>query len=240
MSVAQTSYRYWRSRGCTAQSAITKARTDTQPRYNYKPNRLGAFATDPKQVTFSVERECLRYARKDYADKVLRLDHTGHYADAYQDEIYRGIVIQLSAHKGKSRFLAAYEESQSGYVVIERNTVWDDQIGAARRADQLAERNAEEARDYDSAWQAGTLYGTKLAEIRQIRKEALEILASRKRVIDPVARKALGDRVLYMVSVIQAKRQENDLLKAGEATSHWFNPNDPALMAAFVEGLENY
>jgi hypothetical protein len=68
----------------------------------------------------------------------------------------------------------------------------------------------------------------------------LEILASRKRVIDPVARKALGDRVLYMVSVIQAKRQENDLLKAGEATSHWFNPNDPALMAAFVEGLENY
>ena len=238
MSVAQTSYRYWRSRGYSAQSAVAKARTDTQSRFTSKPGRFGGFGTDPKASIYCVESSPNCAMRKDWADKIANLQHKGHYADAFQGETYRGIVIQISAHNGEARYLAGYVESQGDFVLIERDTVWTDQLGAAHRADQLAERNAEESREHDSAWQAGSQYASNLSDIKTSRREALAILQSRKAIADPVARQALADRVQSLIDDIAKLRAENVELKDGNAEGFWFYPS-VKLLESFNEGANS-
>ena len=238
MSVAKTSYRYWRSRGYNAQSAAAKARTDTQARFASKPGRFGGFGHDSTAKVYCVESSPNCTMRKEWANKIADLLHTGHYADAFQDETYRGIVIQIPAHNGEARYLAGYVESQGNYVIVERDTVWTDQLSAARRADQLAERNAEESREHDAAWQAGSQYALNLSDIKTSRREALAILQSRKAIADPVARKALADRVQSLIDDIAKLRAENVELKDGSAEGFWFYPS-VKLLESFNEGAQS-
>lgn len=81
-----------------------------------------------------------------YADTIITLHHTGWYCDFYHDETYRGIVYRLTGRKGAERFIAGYVESFNDSIVVDLSHFWDDEIGAAREADRLAEYHAEESR----------------------------------------------------------------------------------------------
>jgi predicted nucleic acid-binding Zn-ribbon protein len=53
-------------------------------------------------------------------------------------------------------------------------------IDAARMADSFAERQAEEARERDEAWQAGSRFAELGEEIKEVRREALRLIAEFK------------------------------------------------------------
>lgn len=82
------------------------------------------------------------------------VDHRGWFADAFQDETYRGKVWRLP----HGLFLAGYSESEgSGYSVLcargNNLETFDSLRDAIYAADHLAERMAEEAREYSERWQ---------------------------------------------------------------------------------------
>ena len=84
-----------------------------------------------------------------------------------------GLVYQLPARKGQSRFVAAYQvgDTDSG-ALIDFGTIYtsasgaggtwgsaqddDDARDAARAADSMAKAAAEAEREYQTAWQAGS------------------------------------------------------------------------------------
>jgi hypothetical protein len=139
-----------------------------------------------------------------FADDIARLrgcwrsiDHTGWYADAFQDETFRGAVFQITGKARGARFVAGYRESCSEGFVVDLGEVYsatpDDQCGcdprdndaaldAARAADRFAEREAEKAREYSEAWSAGSQWADLKQGEADERREALAIAAEAKAV----------------------------------------------------------
>lgn len=107
----------------------------------------------------------------DAAD-IVRLRHTGWYADTHQEGLYVGHVWQLPARGGASQYVAGYVEQSgglprsidarraTGYVVLEHDgrglVTYADKENAARAADALAESAAAEAREYSERWTAAS------------------------------------------------------------------------------------
>ena len=60
---------------------------------------------------FETEEQGLRNSQA--ACELIKLDHTGWYADSYQENLCGGLVAQLPSRKGKARFVAGYQFSQS-------------------------------------------------------------------------------------------------------------------------------
>jgi hypothetical protein len=114
-----------------------------------------------------------------WADESLRLRHTGWYSDNYAEETFRGAIFRLSAERGKERFVAGYGESMSDGFVLDLSEVWnDDQFGAAREADRLAENAAEDAREYE-AKESATLRIEDIADdLKSIRTDILTLCHS--------------------------------------------------------------
>ena len=111
-----------------------------------------------------------------YSDALARLGHTGWYCDTFQDDTYRGAVLQLASRRGRRVFLAAYQESANdGFRVDTRGGTYDDETDAAHAADGFARHWAEEARAYDEAWQAGARYGELGENIKEDRRAALAL-----------------------------------------------------------------
>lgn len=230
----QSSYRHFRAKGFRASSALERARTDSQSRYVSKPRQFGAFGRDPKRKTFYVEKEVAKTMRTRYADEIASMRHTGWFTDECESGTLRGVVVQIPAHNGESRYLAGYEESDNGGLVIERDTVWTDETGAAHRADQLAERGAEESREHDRAYRAGTLYADNLEATGHIRKQALAVLKARKAVSDPDERRLLAETVQDHLDDIARLRSENETLRSGDYDGCSFYTSDD-LMSTFYD-----
>lgn len=117
------------------------------------------------------------------ADDIIRLRHTGWYADTDGSRTYVPHVWQLPARKGNEQYVAGYMESDggdraaSGYCVLEHDgaklVIYDTKEDAAHAANRLAEDDAEEAREYDGRWQEASradvdrdIARTELAEAR--------------------------------------------------------------------------
>lgn len=89
-----------------------------------------------------------------WCDKVARLSHRGWYvSDAFQDETARGVVLKM-AH---GRFAAGIADpfnfndgKMSGACIVDTSETFEDEHEAARRADGMAERYAENARECDA------------------------------------------------------------------------------------------
>lgn len=82
-----------------------------------------------------------------YADEIVRLGHTGWYADndcGSIDGTIRGIVESLP----HGRFLEGYECSETGERVLFLDCIYEDEKEAARGADHEAARIAEIEREY--------------------------------------------------------------------------------------------
>jgi hypothetical protein len=118
---------------------------------------------------------------------------TGYYVDAERiGETIRGEVWQLPARKGRAVYVAAVTDAfneKPRRVYLRKadlefgevgGSPWgeDDgaKRGAARFADGRAGREAEEARDYDSAWSAGSMWRDRKDERDSIRREALALV----------------------------------------------------------------
>lgn len=118
---------------------------------------------------------------------IIRLRYTGWYADAHESEIYRGHVWQLPARDGTPRYVAGYVEDQGGddgtraggYVVLECDrgalVMYDEKEDAARAGDALAERMAEDAREYDERWQEARRHDDERDDARgELKRAALD------------------------------------------------------------------
>lgn len=166
-----------------------------------------------------------------------------------------GLVYQLPARKGRSRFVAAYQNgcNDSG-ALIDFGTVYISEPGrtwgsgqdddaareAARAADHMAEKAAESEREYQTAWRAGSDYAEKGQDIAQTRKELLAILAERRAVKGngeyPALCAAIRSQVESLLETIAEARTKRADLANGDAEELYFWTGDKRLQAAFCEG----
>ena len=114
-----------------------------------------------------------------HCDEVCRsIRHTGWFADAFQDQTYRGVILKLGA-----RFVAGYvaSDGDGDGQVWDRSTVYGDATSAALAADSLAQHGAEEDREENELWHAAKLADERLSEC----ESALQ--ADRTRLVDGLA-----------------------------------------------------
>lgn len=115
---------------------------------------------------------------------------------------------------------------------------------AARRADRLAENMAEKEREYNRAWQAGSLWAERGEDIAHERSAVKAMLAERKlakaRGFDfPAICATIVDRVSKSLGEIASARKDRAALMAGDYSERdyylGFYPSNE-LRAAFNEG----
>ena len=92
----------------------------------------------------------------------------------------------------------------------------DSEKEAARLADSMAEKGAEEAREYSEAWQAGSDYSHTVEEISQNRKDAIELIKAlrnhRREKVEPVICQTLRTRVKEYIRDIRGLKAQRDNL----------------------------
>lgn len=90
----------------------------------------------------------MRWTWCDEVEGVQRsIDHTGWFCDDYQDQNIRGVVFRLPHRRG---FLAGWSMGESMASSIDFH-VYSDEMDAALAADSMAERAAEDEREYQSS-----------------------------------------------------------------------------------------
>ena len=116
------------------------------------------------------------------------IDHTGWYTrfEDYSEKTC-GVVFQLPARNGKPRYVAGFSDpanktNERSSASVSFDQFFDDKMGAARAADRLAELMAEESREYDEAWCAGSQYTDFARDIATLRKEALATIQDAKKM----------------------------------------------------------
>lgn len=183
-------YRANRRKGCSPRIAISKARKailegQTTPigyshcygrseitRQPLRPSY--AFVEDMAANGFRFYKHCDELAR-------IGIKHTGWYVDEHQEEKYRGGVWLLPARNGKSIFIAGYVDPHNeGAAFIELTPIIDDEIQAAYRADSIAEREAENEREYQEVSSAHFRYNELADEIKTERRDLLDLLCELK------------------------------------------------------------
>ena len=127
--------------------AELKKGTKEQRRDRYK--HTGGDYTAPKPGAdgkgfYLGEDKDLRWMWADEVDGA-RINHTGWFCDAYQDEKIRGIVIRLT----HGRFLTGWSMGEGMASSIDYG-IYTDEIEAARAADSEAETAAEREREYQA------------------------------------------------------------------------------------------
>ncbi|MGX1098867.1 hypothetical protein [Amorphus sp. MBR-141] len=111
------------------------------------------------------------------AHDVARIEHTGWFLDDTQGETVAGAVYQMPARNGVPIFVAGYLDPwNDGPACLDFGGTFDDEKEAAHAADGIAERMAEESREYAAA-SRGRLEHDELAdEIATSRTEALALI----------------------------------------------------------------
>lgn len=169
-------------------------------------------------------------------------------------DMAQGLVWQMPGRKGESLFVAGYaQEDSEGYTIdfgrifleprgdYARNPrEMDAAIDAARHADSMAETFADEEREYQTAWQAGTLYADKSEEVATLRVKIMAILKERRSARGAgnyhALCDALKDKVSDMFGALAECRADMRQLAKGEYGELWFYTSDKRLQAAFCEG----
>lgn len=241
-------YRFHRINGFTATQSINRAREDgTANKTRYPSSRTGwnPASKDGARWVESLSASGLRLVG--FADDIVSLRHTGWYTDPDgidgDGETLRGVVLQLPARHGCAQYLAAYADpcNKGAYRIdcdIIRgkrcsyyNAGNEDQAvrDAARRADSFAEHQAEEEREYNAAWRAGSDWQALGEDIAQHRRDALALIGEIKaaRPFSPAICSTLRTHVSsHLHSIGEARRERVEL-----AQNVWRD-----LYAAFNDG----
>lgn len=152
----------------------------------------------------------------------------GWYTDPYGDVMKDGgglcwgVVYQVPARDGRARFVAGYEFGgvDSG-VTLDLSRVWTAEDRgdawnvdpkdfkaaqeAARHANQLAERAAQEERDWQSAWRAGVEWTEKGAEISALRRATIPLIAELRDARRSFADAAPSQRFSRLCDAVRAQ-----------------------------------
>ena len=252
MATTETRYafNYWRGRGCNARKALQLARIDVAAgckRYTSSPWRkvygcgaaFDGYGTKAMRFVEPGALGGLRFAG--YADEIANIGHTGWFADPYQDRTLRGVVYQLPARNGETLFLSGYTETDADGTALDFGTIWrGDKTAAAYHADKIAERAAEQEREYQTAWEAGRQFAELGDRVKETRAELLVILSERRRAKAdganyPALCNTLRMQVRNMLASIAGWRKEREQLEGGDAADLYFYPSKE-LRAAFAEG----
>lgn len=183
---------------------------------------------------------------------------TDPFGDVFKDGtgLCWGVVYQLPARDGKARFVAGYQFGGTDQgPTLDFGTIFEsdsmrgdycepvehcDARDAARSADSMAQNAAEKEREYQTAYAAGSRYAEKAEEVKEARKDLLEILAERRKVKGessyPALCRAIKSRVTELVGDIERARKAMRKLAAGDYQSLIFYPGEEDLKAAFCDG----
>lgn len=174
-----------------------------------------------------------------------------------------GVVYQLPARKGCARFVAGYQfgGGDDDGAMLDLSRVYtslsargddcspvdhEDARDAACAADSMAQKAAEDEREYQTAWAAGSQWAQEQEAIREARQEALAILAERRAVKGesayPALCKAIRSQVQSLLRTIAKSRAEAAKLASGDVEGLGFWNGDARLHAVFCEaaGLESF
>lgn len=233
------------------------------PAVTWQPGQPGlAYVEKPESVGLRlvgrVMPEC--GGRNGYWDKSGK---TGWFTDPFGD-VFKdgtglcwGVVYQLPGRNGESRFVAGYQMGGTdGGPTLDLSRVYvgaaqfgdyyttkpqDDEsaIDAAREADDMARRAAEDEREYQTAWHAGARYADESADLQKARAEIKGILAERRQVKGqsgyPALCKAVTTRVRDLLADMRDARENMAKLAAGDYPDLIFWPGSATLAMAFNE-----
>ena len=150
------------------------------------------------------------------AHEIVRLRHTGWYIDDMQCHTVCGVVFQISAKHGESRFLAAMADPfNDGAARVDVSTVYDCERSAAYMADGMAESYAEQEREYQESWRAGRDARDAANEATQAAREFVQ--AVRALCDTYKARHACGRRAVR--ALIAAVKQSRRTMDAARETA---------------------
>ncbi len=102
-----------------------------------------------------------------YFDRSL-VEHNGWYTDNYQNETVWGEVYQLPARDGKSIYVPSVSDPNNDGACIDFRAGTEDLTDAIRWSDSMAEKWAEEEREYQAKDAAETRKEEIKAEITQL------------------------------------------------------------------------
>lgn len=114
------------------------------------------------------------------AHEIVRLGYTGWYADNFQSAMYVGVVLQLPARDGVEKYVPAIRHTDFDTATVYLAEITEDKDSAARWADQNAERQAEESREFDAKDQAEQQIAEARTEIHVINRQLLPALKDLK------------------------------------------------------------
>jgi hypothetical protein len=167
-----------------------------------------------------------------------RDSHNGYYTgpDQDTDNLCIGVVIALPHGK----FYPGYRfTGMDGGPVVDFSAVYDDKDDAARPAESMAEYAAEEEREYQTAWQAGSAWASEKAELEEAKRDLKALLIERRKVKGtegyPALCAAIRGAVRSFVRDIEEARTNMRKLKSGDHKHLGFYPDDDAI-SAFNEG----
>lgn len=194
------SFQYWKRRNYhrPAHEIIKRARMDERDKVTQYPDPLpGPRIKRPTgSALYWFERPAdIGLREVDHADEIYpeAIKHRGWYTDDDRmNETVRGHVWQLPAKNGRARYVSGFQDPwNDGQGVIDRHDItigdsreeYDDQARreAALAADSIAERYAEEERDYQRAWRAGADAQEALEEAANERRELIEALQEHRK-----------------------------------------------------------
>lgn len=156
-----------------------------------------------------------------FADEILprSIQHKGWFTmdDGDNGEVYRGVVYQLPARNGETRYVYGYADPNNDDCALLSFDLVSDKAEAAKYADRFAEIFAEYERDYNRAWDAGRRHEALANEIKETRVQVLAIgaemrAAKRANVQAPTICATLRAQVLSLYRSIQKMRKEREEL----------------------------
>ncbi len=150
-----------------------KAASDWNPTFKSESGRLVRFLEDCQSGS------SLRFVG--FADTIdgSGIDNQGWYCDNFQDEVFRAAIWQLPGRDGEAYYLAGYIEPWNDGGLIDVGSHYaasgdnclEAMQAAARDADHMAMRFAEDSREADTKFQAEQRIESAREEIAEARED---------------------------------------------------------------------
>ncbi len=164
-----------------------------------------------------------------------------------------GVVYQLTGKDGKARFVAGFQfGGVDGGPSLDLATIYEsgeegadydsaEDSGVVIAADDMAKKAAEEEKEYQTAWRAGSDYAEAAEDVGTLRREALAILKERREAATtgpafPALCDAIRGRVESLREEMAEAREKMSELAAGDYGELIFWPGEERLQSAFCEG----
>lgn len=238
-----------------ALEAATKAR-ESVAWYGPAGAYLGTWQTEQGRYYCEKPDSVFRDVTPAHEAGTRAVDHNGWFSDPY-GESYRdgtglvwGVVAQLAGRDGAARYVAGYQQGGcDGGPTLDLSRIYEApgedyesaRHEAARAADSMARRAAEQERDYQAAWQAGTQWQEARDAINTARKAAKALLIERRAAraagagAFPAICSAIETEARALFEAMQEARDSMAELARGDSDPLFFYPGKEA-RAAFCEG----